>query len=248
MFKLAGVFVLSALTWTYPNAGTRSFGLQEPLPASAALPPPPTPLMSLLDLREAPPADAYAVTGTYLPPFLQAVLSEWQSEFPGVPLSTNGVIFVIRPGEFYGGIDPEQKAWLASREMLGLRNFPVIINPLTPGDDWYLQAQREWKRGNNDAVYILLTSLFHEIAHARLSADEALAYKQQMALFERFRKQGKLKSPYARTCHQALSDRYADLRRHPDQYVQVHVRFQSETVALLLHSPKNSPIRQNHLF
>jgi hypothetical protein len=246
MFKLAGLFIVSALIWTFADPTPPSLNIHGQAIASTPLPSQPTPLMSLLDLREPPPSNAYAITGNYLPPFLQAVLSAWKSEFPEISLSTNGVIFVIRPAEFYGGMDPEQEAWLTSREMLGLRNFPVVINPLTPGDDWYLQAQREWKRGNNDAIYILLASLFHEIAHTRLSADETLAYKEQLALFKRFRKQGKLKSPYAHSCHQALSDRYADLRKHPDQYVQVHIRFQSQTVALLVRSPKNSPTAQDH--
>jgi hypothetical protein len=246
MFKLAGLFLLSALTWTFHDPAPPSLNLPEQAIASTPLPSQPTPLMSLLDLREPPPANAYAITGNYLPPFLQAVVSAWKAEFPEISLTTNGVIFVIRPAEFYGGMDAEQEAWLTSREMLGLRNFPVVINPLTPGDDWYLQAQREWKRGNNDAIYILLTSLFHEITHTRLSADEPLAYKEQLALFKRFRKQGKLKSPFARACRQSLSDRYADLRKHPDQYVQVHIRFQSQTVALLVRSTKNSPTAQDH--
>jgi len=59
----------------------------------------------LLDLQEPPPADAYAITGNYLPPL-----------------------------------------------------------------------QQEWKRGNNDAIYILLTSLFHEITHTQQGADESAAY------------------------------------------------------------------------
>jgi hypothetical protein len=35
--------------------------------------------------------------------------------------------------------------------------------------------QQEWKRGNNDAIYILLTSLFHEITHTQQGADESAA-------------------------------------------------------------------------
>jgi hypothetical protein len=167
-----------------------------------------------------------------LPPFLQAVVGAWQSEFSRIPLSTNSIIFVIRPAQFYSDLNLEQEAWLASREMLGVRNFPLIINPLTPGDDWYLKAQQEWKRGNTDATYILLTSLFHEITHAQEGADESAAYQEHLALFQRFRKRGKLTTPYARACHESLRSRYADLRKHPEQYVQVHLRFQSQAIAL----------------
>jgi len=246
MFKLTAAVFLSTLTWSDPQPITTGLSAQEQATASTPLPSMPTRLMSLLDLPEPPPADAYAITGNYLPPFLQAVVSAWQAEFPRIPLSTNSIIFVIRPAEFYADLNSEQEVWLASREMLGLRNFPIIINPLTPGDDWYLTAQQEWKRGNTDAIYILLTSLFHEITHARDGADESAAYQQQLALFQRFRKQGKLASPYARACHESLRHTYADLRKHPEQYVQVQVRFQRQTIALLVRSPKTLP--QNRAF
>jgi hypothetical protein len=38
--------------------------------------------------------------------------------------------------------------------------------------------QQAWKRGNNDAIYILilLTSLFHEIKHTQQGADESAAH------------------------------------------------------------------------
>jgi len=101
--------------------------------------------------------------------------------------------------------------------MLGIRNFPLIINPLTPDDDWYFRAQQEWKRGNFDAVYILLTSIFHEIAHTQHGADEPVAYKEQLALFEQFARQGKLSSPYAHACRASLRERYLDVKRHPQR-------------------------------
>jgi hypothetical protein len=152
------------------------------------------PVATLLGLPAAPARDAYAVTGDLLPPLLKAVVSVWNQEFPGVPLSNNSLIFVIRPIEFYADLNAPQKIWLMSREMLGIRNFPLIINPLTPDDDWYFRAQQEWKRGNFDAVYILLTSIFHEIAHTQHNADEPIAYKEQLALFEHLARQGKLSS------------------------------------------------------
>lgn len=191
-------------------------------------------LTRLLDLPEPPPPQAYAVTGKLLPPFLMAVLSAWRREFPDIPLSENGVIFVIRPGDFYVDLDPEQARWLTSREMLGIQNFPLIINPLTPGDDWYLRAQREWKQGNDDAIFVLLTSLYHEIAHSRRSEGELSAYKGQLELFETFQKRGKLASPYARGCYKVLRERYLDLTKHPDEYVQMIVRLGNRTTAILL--------------
>jgi hypothetical protein len=248
MFKLTAAVFLSTLTWSHPQPITTGPSAQEQATARTSLPSMPTRLMSLLDLPEPPPADAYAITGNYLPPFLQAVLKAWGSEFPRIPLSTNSIIFVIRPAEFYSDLNPEQGAWLASREMLGIRNFPLIINPLISGDDWYQRAQQEWKRGNNDAIYILLTSLFHEITHTQDGTDESAAYQRQLALFHHFRKQGKLASPYARACLESLRNTSADLRKHPEQYVQVQVRFQRQTIALLVRSPKTSPTPQNHPF
>jgi hypothetical protein len=249
MFRLTTAIVLSALTCSLPHTATYDLNprLQEE-PKATTPPHFPAPLMTLLDLQEPPPPNAYSITGNYLPPFLQEVVRTWQLEFPRIPLSANSIIFVIRPAEFYSDLNPEQGAWLASREMLGIRNFPLIINPLTPGDDWYLRAQQEWKRGNNDAVYILLTSLFHEITHTQDGADESAAYQGQLALFQRFRKQGKLASPYARACHESLRNTSADLRKHPEQYAQVQVHFQGQTIALLVRSPKTLPIPQNHPF
>ena len=249
MLRLSAAVVLTVFSWSAASGFTPDLKMQEETKTNVPAPAFPTPLTTLLDLREPPPANAYAITGNYLPPFLQAVLGAWQREFPKTPLSANNIIFVIRPADFYTDLNPEQENWLASREMLGIQNFPLIINPLTPGDDWYLQAQQEWKRGNDDAIYVLLTSLFHEITHTRLSGDEAVAYKYQLALFERFRKQGKLASPYAHACHKSLINRYADLRRHPEQYVQVQVRFQRQTIALLVPS-KTSPTspHQSHQY
>lgn len=195
-----------------------------------------------LDLRIAPPRNAYAITGDFLPPFLQAVLLAWNREFPQTPLSANSIIFVIRPSDFYSDLDPNQRNWLASREMLGIRNFPLIINPLTPGDDWYLRAQKEWREGNQDPIYVLLTSLHHEIVHTQQAGDERQAYKAALDLFEAFRKQGKLRGAYASACYVLLRARYADLRRHPDQYVQVRIRFQQQDVALLVRSRDASPL------
>jgi len=192
------------------------------------------PITNLLDLPEPPRPEAYAITGNLLPPFLKAVLSAWGREFPDMPLSENSVIFVIRPAEFYSDLDPEQARWLCSREMLGIENFPLIINPLTPGDNWYLRAQKEWKQGNNDAVFVLLTSLYHEIAHTRRSRDELSAYKEQLMLFETLQKRGKLASPYAQACHHLLRDRYADLAKHPEQYIQMTVRLGNRTTAILV--------------
>jgi hypothetical protein len=249
MFRLTTAIVLSALTCSLPHTATYDLNLRLQEEPKATTPPHfPAPLVTLLDLQEPPPPNAYSITGNYLPPFLQEVVRTWQLEFPRIPLSTNSIIFVIRPAEFYSDLNPEQGAWLASREMLGIRNFPLIINPLTPGDDWYLRAQQEWKRGNNDAVYILLTSLFHEITHTQDGADESAAYQGQLALFQRFRKQGKLASPYARACHESLRNTSADLRKHPEQYAQVQVHFQRQTIALLVRSPKTPPIPQNHPF
>ena len=194
-----------------------------------------------LDLPEAPPVNAYAVTGDYLPPFVRATLEVWQREFPQIPMSANGVIFVIRPDDFYSDLDSGQRHWLETREMLGIRNFPIVINPLTPGDDWYLRAQKEWRAGNQDAIYVLLTSLYHEIVHTEQSGDERHAYKAALDLFERFRKRGKLCSSYGRSCYALLRARYADLVHHPDQYVQVRIRFHKQNIALLIHSTDVHP-------
>jgi hypothetical protein len=191
---------------------------------------------ALLDLPAAPPPDAYSITGYLLPPFLQAVIAAWNREFPSTPLSANSIIFVIRPDEFYDGLEPPQKAWLMSREMLGIRNFPVIINPLTPQDDWYLRAQWEWKQGNREPIYILLTSLFHEMTHTQKGGTEAAAYKDQLKQFETFQRQGKLSSPYAGACHESLRRHYVDLKKHPEQYRQVFVNLQRQTVALVVHA------------
>jgi hypothetical protein len=222
------------------TARVRSSRMQDPanrpdstgglLPGLAAV----VPVATLLGLPAAPARDAYAVTGDLLPPFLKAVVSVWNQEFPGVPLSNNSLIFVIRPIEFYADLNAQQKIWLMSREMLGIRNFPLIINPLTPDDDWYFRAQQEWKRGNFDAVYILLTSIFHEIAHTQQGADEPVAYKEQLALFEHFARQGKLSSPYAHACRASLRERYLDVKRHPQRYRQVLVNVQQQMVALLV--------------
>jgi hypothetical protein len=200
------------------------------LPGLAAV----VPVATLLGLPAAPARDAYAVTGDLLPPFLKAVVSVWNQEFPGVPLSNNSLIFVIRPIEFYADLNAQQKIWLMSREMLGIRNFPLIINPLTPDDDWYFRAQQEWKRGNFDAVYILLTCIFHEIAHTQQGADEPVAYKEQLALFEHFARQGKLSSPSAHACRASLREHYLDVKKHPQQYRQVLVNLQQQMVALLV--------------
>ena len=199
------------------------------------------PSIARLDLPEAPPPDAYAVTGNYLPLFVRETLQVWQREFPQIPLSANSVIFVIRPDEFYSDLDSGQRHWLETREMLGIRNFPIIINPLTPGDDWYFRAQQEWRAGNRDAIYILLTSLYHEIIHTDESGDERQAYKSSLDLFERFRKQGKLRSLYANSCYDLLRNRCADLLHHPDRYVQVRIRFHQQDVALLIRSTGAQP-------
>jgi hypothetical protein len=212
--------------------------------AAAAVNPGPAARIPLdsLDLPAAPARDAYAVTGNLLPPFLKAVVSVWNQEFPGIPLSDNSLIFVIRPSEFYADLNAQQKIWLMSREMLGIRNFPLIINPLTPDDDWYFRAQQEWKQGNFDAVYILVTSLFHEIAHTQHAADELVAYRDQLVLFERFAKQGKLSSPYAHACRASLRVRYLDVKRHPQQYRQVLVKLRDQTVALLVRAEAAAPV------
>jgi hypothetical protein len=216
---------------------------QEP-PARGSLPSPTAlvPVAASLDLPAAPAADAYAVTGELLPPFLKAVVSVWNQEIPGIPLSINSLIFVIRPTQFYADLDAQQKIWLMGREMLGIRNFPLIINPLTPDDDWYFRAQQEWKQGNYDAAYILVTSLFHEIAHTQRAADEPAAYKDQLALFERFEKQGKLSSPYAHECHASLRERYLDVKRNPQRYRQVLVNLQHELVALIVPAEPAPPL------
>ena len=240
MLKLSAMILLAVSTASVVNRSAVDQEMREQPRSSSVGSSFPTPLETLLDLPTPPPVNAYAITGNLLPPFFQAVLSAWQREFPKIPLSANGIIFVIRPADFYADLNPEQKNWLTSREMLSIQNFPLIINPLTPGDDWYLQAQQEWKRGNDDAIYILLTSLFHEITHMQRGADESAAYKNQLALFDRFRKAGRLASPYAQACHKALRDRRADLLKHPDQYVQVYVHFQNRTTALLVYSPKTS--------
>jgi len=207
------------------------------LPGPAAMVP-----VDSLDLPATPARDAYAVTGDLLPPFLKAVVSVWNQEFPGVPLSNNSLIFVIRPSEFYADLNAQQKIWLMSREMLGIRNFPLIINPLTPDDAWYFRAQQEWKQGNFDAVYILVTSLFHEIAHTQHAADELVAYRDQLALFEHFKKQGKLSSSYAHACRASLRERYLDVKKHPQQYRQVLVKLRDQTVALLVRAEAAPPV------
>jgi len=207
------------------------------LPGPAAMVP-----VDSLDLPATPARDAYAVTGDLLPPFLKAVVSVWNQEFPGVPLSNNSLIFVIRPTQFYTDLDAQQKTWLMGREMLGIRNFPLIINPLTPDDDWYFRAQQEWKQGNFDAAYILVTSLFHEISHTQHGANELVAYRDQLALFERFEKQGKLSSPYAHVCRASLRERYLDVKRHPQQYRQVLLNLQHRTLALLVQAEATPPV------
>jgi hypothetical protein len=187
-----------------------------------------------IELPAKPPAHAYAVTGELLPPFLKAVLSAWNREFGATPLTNNSVIFVIDPEQFYGGLESQQKAWLMSREMLGIRNFPVIVNRSTPNDDWYKRAQDEWKRGNSDAIDVVLTSLFHEMAHTQHAGGEREAYREQLALFERFRTQGRLSSPYAHTCYALLRNHYRDLTKHPERYRRVLVNIQDQSVALLV--------------
>ena len=201
------------------------------------------PVTKLLDLPEPPPQDSYAITGKLLPPFLMAVLSAWRREFPDTPLTENGVIFVIQPKDFYADLNTEQTKWLTSREMLSIQNFPLIINPLTPGDDWYLRAQREWKRGNEDAIFVLLTSIYHEFVHSRQSGNELSAYKAQLELFETFQKRGKLVGPYALTCYKVLRDRYLDVTKHPEKYVQVTVQLGRRAAAIHArpHEPAISP-------
>jgi hypothetical protein len=88
----------------------------------------------------------------------------------------------------------------------------------------------------------LLTSLRHEIVHTQQGGDGRQAYKAALDLFEAFRKKGKLRSAYASACYVLLRARYADLRRHPDQYVQVRLRFQHQDVALLVRSRDASPL------
>ena len=247
--RMTKVDLMARLTPGRRVAGVSSSRMQDPanrpdstgglLPGLAAV----VPVATLLGLPAAPARDAYAVTGDLLPPFLKAVVSVWNQEFPGVPLSNNSLIFVIRPIEFYADLNAQQKIWLMSREMLGIRNFPLIINPLTPDDDWYFRAQQEWKRGNFDAVYILLTSIFHEIAHTQQGADEPVAYKEQLALFEHFARQGKLSSPYAHACRASLRERYLDVKRHPQRYRQVLVNLQQQMVALVV--PAGAAPRQS---
>ena len=246
MFKLSAMILLAMFAGRVPTDVATHLGKQDDLgkqdeirsKLTAGSPSEQVSVTTLLDLPKPPPVNAYAITGELLPPFLKAVLFAWQREFPKLPLSANGIIFVIRPSEFYADLDPEQRSWLASREMLGIQNFPLIINPLPPGDDWYLQAQEEWKQGNQDAIYVMLTSLFHEITHTRLAGNERAAYKDQLDLFEQLRRRGKLTSPYARFCLKSLRYRYSDMLKHPDRYVQVQVRFQHKTVALLIHPSK----------
>jgi len=70
-------------------AGVSSSRMQDPanrpdstgglLPGLAAV----VPVATLLGLPAAPARDAYAVTGDLLPPFLKAVVSVWNQEFPG---------------------------------------------------------------------------------------------------------------------------------------------------------------------
>ena len=230
-----GVADVSSARMQDPENRPDSIGASLPGPA-AEVP------VDSLDLPATPAGDAYAVTGNLLPPFLKAVVSLWNQKFPGVPLSNNSLLFVIRPSEFYADLNAQQKIWLMSREMLGIRNFPLIINPLTPDDDWYFRAQQEWKRGNFDAVYILVTSLFHEIAHTQHAADELVAYRDQLALFERFEKQGKLSSPYAHACRASLRERYLDVKRNPQQYRQVLVKLRDQTVALLVRAEAALPV------
>jgi hypothetical protein len=231
------ILLVGSARWAAPaELQSQELGLSRGSPAGASNSALAAPVTALLDLPAAPPPDAYSITGYLLPPFLQAVIAAWNREFPSTPLSANSIIFVIRPDEFYEGLEPQQKAWLMSREMLGTRNFPLIINPLTPQDDWYLRAQREWKQGNRETIYILLTSLFHEMTHTQKGGTEAAAYKHQLTQFERFQRQGKLSSPYARACHKSLRTRYLDLKKHPEQYRQVFVNLQRETVALVVHA------------
>jgi len=223
--------------------GSMELHSQEP-PARGSLPSPTAvvPVAASLDLPAAPAADAYAVTGELLPPFLKAVVSVWNQEIPGIPLSINSLIFVIRPTQFYADLDAQQKTWLMGHEMLGIRNFPLIINPLTPDDDWYFRAQQEWKQGNYDAAYILVTSLFHELGHTQHAADEPAAYKDQLTLLERFEKQGKLSSPYAHACHASLRERYLDVKRNPQRYRQVLVNLQHRMVALTVPAEPAPPL------
>lgn len=187
-----------------------------------------------LGLPKEPPPNAYAVTGDLLPPLLQEVVAAWNLEFPGIPLASNSLIFVIRPDEFYSELELQSKTWLASREMLGIPNFPTVINPLTPDDDWYKRAQEEWKTGNRDAVYILLTSLYHELSHTLRGHDDSKAYREQILLFERFRRKGLLRSRYARQCYASLHDVSQNLARHPERYQRVEVRLHGQIIALRL--------------
>ena len=156
MSRFAASFVLAVLTLPVGASADADSRAQdnskENRPAEVALAELPAldSIAAQLDLRVAPPRNAYAITGDFLPPFLQAVLLAWKREFPQTPLPPNSIIFVIRPADFYSDLDSNQRHWLASCEMLGIRNFPLIINPLTPGDDWYLRAQKEWREGNQD--------------------------------------------------------------------------------------------------
>lgn len=244
MFKL--VLAVASLTWSGAVSARYVSATQEPshaaqVPSAKEDLTAETHLSGWIDLSGAPPSNASAVTGELLPPFLRAVLAAWNREFGATPLSNNSIIFVIRPDQFYSGLEPQQKAWLMSREMVGIRNFPVIVNPLTPNDDWYQHAQQEWKRGNPDAIDVVLTSLFHEMAHTQRAGDEPEAYREQLALFERFRKQGRLSSPYAHTCYALLRGHYRDLTTHPERYRRVLVNIQDQSVALLVQA-RDAPL------
>jgi len=95
-------------------------------------------------------------------------------------------------------------------------------------------------------------------AHFPVSRDHAYAAGRRwvrrplgttrLALFQRFRKQDKQATPYAHACQESLRSRYADLRKHPEQYVQVHVRFQSQAIALWVHAPKTLTTPQHRPF
>lgn len=177
--------------------------------------------VSRLELSAAPPTDAYAVTGDLLPPFLKEVISVWNRQFHIAVLSTNSVVFVIHPDEFYYGLKSEKKAWLMSRELLGIQNFPLIINPCTPNDAWYLRAQDEWKAGNPDAVDILLTMLFREVSHPQRAEEERedyADYGEQLALLDRLRKEGRLQSLYALACYASVRDYHLNLIKRADPY------------------------------
>ena len=125
MLKLSAMILLAVSTASVANRSAVDQEKREQQPWSSSVESSfPTPLETLLDLPTPPPVNAYAITGNLLPPFLQAVLSAWQREFPKIPLSANGIIFVIRPADFYTDLNPEQKNWLTSREMLSIQDFP----------------------------------------------------------------------------------------------------------------------------